>query len=255
MLAVAPWSGVSGPSALVRAFSGEALFWPLIAASLATLAFVGAGARTRGRPCAAALAVAWGLGSGFAAGTSGAAFGVGAALALVALTVCFARAIARRGVFGGDPTVATIVVVIAALLLLFIFYPVGKSLLVRRARHEGQFRARRSPPSACSPPTSGRSTASAAARAAASRSIRRCSPSIVGVLSTLLGLVLALVVQRGGQRFSGLLKVMSILPIITPPFVIALALVVLFGRTGLITGWLSAGSAFRARAGSTACPA
>ncbi len=63
---------------------------------------------------------------------------------------------------------------------------------------------------------------------------------IVGVLSTLLGLVLALVVQRGGQRFSGLLKVMSILPIITPPFVIALALVVLFGRTGLITGWLSA---------------
>ena len=31
---------------------------------------------------------------------------------------------------------------------------------------------------------------------------------------------------------------MSILPIITPPFVIALALVVLFGRTGLITTWL-----------------
>jgi iron(III) transport system permease protein len=34
--------------------------------------------------------------------------------------------------------------------------------------------------------------------------------------------------------------VMSILPIITPPFVIALALVVLFGRTGLVTGWLEA---------------
>ena len=60
------------------------------------------------------------------------------------------------------------------------------------------------------------------------------------MLSTLLGLVLALVVQRGGQRYAGLLKVMSILPIITPPFVIALALVVLFGRTGLITGWLDA---------------
>ena len=52
--------------------------------------------------------------------------------------------------------------------------------------------------------------------------------------------MLALVVQRGGQRFTGLLKLMSILPIITPPFVIALALVVLFGRTGLITGWLDA---------------
>ena len=33
---------------------------------------------------------------------------------------------------------------------------------------------------------------------------------------------------------------MSILPIVTPPFVIALALVVLFGRTGLVTGWLDA---------------
>jgi iron(III) transport system permease protein len=62
--------------------------------------------------------------------------------------------------------------------------------------------------------------------------------TIVGVFSTLLGLMLALVVQRGGKRYAGLLKVMSILPIITPPFVIALALVVLFGRTGLVTGWL-----------------
>ena len=37
-----------------------------------------------------------------------------------------------------------------------------------------------------------------------------------------------------------MLKLMSILPIVTPPFVIALALVVLFGRTGLVTGWLDA---------------
>ena len=76
------------------------------------------------------------------------------------------------------------------------------------------------------------------------------------MLSTLLGLVLALVVQRGGRRYSGMLKLMSILPIITPPFVIALALVVLFGRTGLVTGWLDAlRSASRARAGSTDCRA
>jgi len=60
------------------------------------------------------------------------------------------------------------------------------------------------------------------------------------MLSTLLGLVFALVVQRGGRRYSGILKLMSILPIVTPPFVIALALVVLFGRTGLVTGWLDA---------------
>jgi iron(III) transport system permease protein len=238
-LAIAPWSGASGPSALIRAFSGESLFWPLIAASLAAL-LLSMWGKDAWTARAAAFAVAWGLGSGFAAGTTGAAFGVGAALALGALTVCFARAIARRGVFGGDPTVATIVVVIAALLLLFIFYPVGKSLLSAVLDTKGNF------------------SPGLAAERLLTADIwsldclgggTRCGvainsvllATIVGVLSTLLGLVLALVVQRGGQRFSGLLKVMSILPIITPPFVIALALVVLFGRTGLITAWLSEG--------------
>jgi iron(III) transport system permease protein len=239
VLAIAPWSGVTGSSALVRAFSGEGMFWPLIAASLATLA-LSAWGKDVWTAWAAGLAVLWGLGSGFAAGTSGAAFGLGAALSLSALTVCFARAIARRGVFNGDPTVATIVVVIASLLLLFIFYPVGKSLLSAVLDTNGNF-----------------APAVVVERLFTAdiwsldcfRGGTRCGvainsvmlATIVGVLSTLLGLALALVVQRGGQRFSGLLKVMSILPIITPPFVIALALIVLFGRTGLITGWLNAG--------------
>jgi iron(III) transport system permease protein len=237
-LAIVPWAATGGPSALLRAFSGESLLWPLLAASVATLLFAawGRDAWTSG---AAALALAWGIGYGFEAGNDGAAFGIGAALALGALTVCLARAIARRGLFGGDPTVATIVVVIAALLLLFIFYPVGKSLLSAVLDAKGNF-----------------APALAAERLFTAdiwsvdclRGGTRCGvavnsallASIVGVLSTLLGLVLALVVQRGGQRYAGLLKVMSILPIITPPFVIALALVVLFGRTGLITGWLDA---------------
>jgi iron(III) transport system permease protein len=235
-LAAVPWSGISGPSALLRAVSGEALFWPLLAASVATLVFAARG-RDAWTAGAAAFAVAWGIGSGFAAGNAGAAFGIGAALALGALTVCLARAIARRGLFGGDPAVATIVVVIASLLLLFIFFPVGKSLLSAVLDTKGNF-----------------VPALAAERLFVAdiwsidclRGGTRCGvavnsavlATIVGVLSTLLGLVLALVVQRGGQRYAGLLKVMSILPIITPPFVIALALVVLFGRTGLITGWL-----------------
>ncbi|MEP6678489.1 MAG: iron ABC transporter permease, partial [Betaproteobacteria bacterium] len=62
--------------------------------------------------------------------------------------------------------------------------------------------------------------------------------TLVGVGSALLGLLLALVAQRGGSRYAGITRLMSILPIITPPFVIALALVVLFGRTGIVTGFL-----------------
>lgn len=237
-LAVVPWAATGGPSALLRAFSGESLLWPLLAASLATLLFAAWG-RDVWTAAAAALALAWGIGSGFAAGNGGAAFGIGAALALGALTICLARAVARRGLFGGDATVATIVVVIAALLLLFIFYPVGKSLLAAVLDSTGRF-----------------APALAAERLLTAdiwsvdclRGGTRCGvavnsallAAIVGVLSALIGLVLALVVQRGGQRYAGLLKVMSILPIITPPFVIALALVVLFGRTGLVTGWLEA---------------
>jgi iron(III) transport system permease protein len=96
------------------------------------------GPRTGNRR-ASALAWRGSVGSGFAAGSGGASFGVGAALALGALTISFARAVARRGIFGGDPTVATIVVVIAALLLLFIFYPVGTSLFSAVLDTKGHF--------------------------------------------------------------------------------------------------------------------
>src|SRR5690606_20427015 len=59
-----------------------------------------------------------------------------------------------------------------------------------------------------------------------------------GVLSTALGLALALMVARTDFRFKGALRAISILPIITPPFVVGVAIIVLFGRTGLVTGWL-----------------
>ena len=58
---------------------------------------------------------------------------------------------------------------------------------------------------------------------------------IVGAGSTLLGLTFALIAARTEFRFKGALRVMSVLPIITPPFVIGLAIILLFGRAGAIT--------------------
>lgn len=58
---------------------------------------------------------------------------------------------------------------------------------------------------------------------------------LVGVLTTLLGLAFALVTERMRFPFPRLLRVMSILPMITPPFVIGLALILLFGRSGMVT--------------------
>ena len=137
----------------------------------------------------------------------------------------------------------------------FIFYPVGKSLLCRGARRAGQFRAaaRRRAPADRGHLGLGllrrrhalrRRDQFGAARDDRRRAVRRCSASCSRSSCS-----------AAASATPGLLKLMSILPIITPPFVIALALVVLFGRTGLVTGWLDAASAFRARAGSTACRA
>ena len=55
---------------------------------------------------------------------------------------------------------------------------------------------------------------------------------VVGAGSTLLGLAFALISARTAFRFKGVLRVMSVLPIITPPFVIGLAVILLFGRAG-----------------------
>ena len=58
---------------------------------------------------------------------------------------------------------------------------------------------------------------------------------IVGAGSTLIGLAFALVATRTRFPFKPLLRLMSILPIITPPFVIGLAIILILGRTGAVS--------------------
>lgn len=62
---------------------------------------------------------------------------------------------------------------------------------------------------------------------------------LVGLITTLLGLAFALVVTRTGFRYKKLLRAMSVLPIITPPFVIGLAIILLFGLSGSFTVFFS----------------
>jgi len=58
---------------------------------------------------------------------------------------------------------------------------------------------------------------------------------VVGVISTALGFVFALLGERSRLRTRRLLGPFSILPIITPPFVLGLAMIYLFGRRGFVT--------------------
>jgi len=62
---------------------------------------------------------------------------------------------------------------------------------------------------------------------------------IVGALTTLLGLVFALVATRSGLRQAHLLRPLTVLPIITPPFVIGLAIILLFGLSGTVTQFVA----------------
>jgi iron(III) transport system permease protein len=61
---------------------------------------------------------------------------------------------------------------------------------------------------------------------------------LVGVGSTAIGLAFALIAERTAFRFKGWLRVLSVLPIITPPFVIGLAVILLFGRAGAVSALL-----------------
>src|SRR3990170_885762 len=58
---------------------------------------------------------------------------------------------------------------------------------------------------------------------------------VVGVASTALGFVFALLGERSRLPTRRLLGPFSILPIITPPFVLGLAMIYLFGRRGFVT--------------------
>ena len=60
----------------------------------------------------------------------------------------------------------------------------------------------------------------------------------VGVAAALIGLLFAYVeeyVQLKSRLMSGLLKLVSLLPVVSPPFVLSLSVIMLFGKAGIIT--------------------
>ena len=62
----------------------------------------------------------------------------------------------------------------------------------------------------------------------------------VGLLSTLIGLLFAYVevYVRMGKFSGGLFQVVSMLPVVSPPFVLSLSMIMLFGKAGIITRFL-----------------
>jgi iron(III) transport system permease protein len=185
-------------------------------------------------------AFAW-LESAFGALPSG-QFGIGwgGALVLCSLLVLLGAGIARLGYFRGDVFVASAVVVCSALLLLFVALPVGKSFVGAFVDEDGAF-----------------SLAALAARIGNERVWGvscvtggvRCGVAwntlflalLTAASTTLLGTLIALWSERSARRAGKALNVLALLPIITPPFVVGLGLILLFGRAGLVNQFLEWG--------------
>lgn len=63
---------------------------------------------------------------------------------------------------------------------------------------------------------------------------------VVGIISTMVGLLFAYVevYVKMNKFVGGLFKVVSMLPVVSPPFVLSLSMIMLFGKAGIITRFL-----------------
>jgi iron(III) transport system permease protein len=166
------------------------------------------------------------------------AMGYGGLAVAAAFLFLFTTGLAYRGVLSRDPFVTGCIGLIAALVGLFVFFPVLRVLISAVQDNDGVFApglfiGKLSAPSIW---RIGCLTGQGACGTAWNSLLLAIA---VGLGSTVLGLAFALVVTRTAFRAKRLLRILTVLPIITPPFVIGLAVILLFGRSGAVTGFMS----------------
>lgn len=172
---------------------------------------------------------------------SGGQFGMGAGAMLVTfgfLMIC-ADGIASMGYFRGDRFIACALLMVTSLVVMFVFFPVVRVL------YEGFVDADRN-----------LSLGALWVRFAQAK-LWALTPACLwggsgcGIVwntlwlallcaagTTFLGLMLALIVTRSNFRGKKMLRLLTVLPIITPPFVVGLSLILLFGRSGMVNDFL-----------------
>ena len=188
--------------------------------------------------------------SGFAIGATGWSFGIleswlgalpqgqfgmgwGAAGVFLSLTILFGAGLARLGYCRGDVFIASAVVSCVLLLALFVVYPVCRSLVSGFYTEAGEL-----------------SVAAVWDRIGTPRiwslgcfnGERHCGVAwnTLGLAlatatgTTVLGTLIALWAERSGTQLVKPLNALALMPIITPPFVVGLGLILLFGRAGLV---------------------
>ena len=159
--------------------------------------------------------------------------GYGALLLASAYLFLFTQGIAARGAINGDVFVVSAIGGVIVIVTVFVFFPIAKMLLAAFITEEGVYSASVFAPKFFDDRLWGLGCLSGGRCGAAWNSLFLAIT--VGILTTVLGLVFALVVTRSGFRYKRALRALTVLPIITPPFVIGLALILLFGLSGTVT--------------------
>jgi iron(III) transport system permease protein len=136
-----------------------------------------------------------------------------------------------------DRFAATSLLIIVVLVSLFVFYPLARVLVAAVLGPDG----------ALSPGSLGsRLTAEKIWTLACLTSTRRCGVAwntlalalLTAAGTTFLGLALALLVTRTAVPLRRLTRLLTVLPVITPPFVIGLGIILICGRSGIVNALL-----------------
>ena len=147
---------------------------------------------------------------------------IGLAAALVAIATL---ALARLKVLQGDKFIIASLLIIILLISLFIVFPTG-AIFIAMFYEDGAFHPQQ------------------VLRILSQSYILRVIGNslmlsgFVGLMSTIFGLAFALYTTRIARRTAFIGKIFSILPIVTPPFVVGLGVTLMLGRSGYLTEWL-----------------
>ncbi|MFM8755502.1 MAG: ABC transporter permease [Limnohabitans sp.] len=140
--------------------------------------------------------------------------------------------LARLGWFRSDVFVSASVVVCVAVLLLFVAYPVMRSMVSAVQDDLGAYAPALLLERLGTQRIWGLGCLSGPSRCGVAwNTLFLALMTATG--TTLLGTLMALWAERGGTRLSRPLNALAMLPIITPPCVVGLGLILLFGRAGI----------------------
>ncbi len=131
-----------------------------------------------------------------------------------------------RKKFWNDPILIAMIVIITIFLTLFIVYPLVMLLSEALRNSDGQFTLQ----------TIKDTLTYVTFKKAFFNTLKL--GLIVGVTSTIVGMLFAYIdvyVKTKTKILAGLFNVVATMPVVSPPFVLSLSLIMLFGRTGFIT--------------------